>query len=90
MRKPRAKVKRAESKAQARTCEQCGGTVLKRKLATYPVPLTGKLAGQRVDVYRVPLDECRSCGFLMPTPEGRAKIERSTKTGIEFFLKNLR
>jgi hypothetical protein len=89
MRKPRAKVKLTAAKPEARTCEHCGGSALKRKLATYPVPLTGKLAGRRIDVYRVPLDECRSCGFLMPTPDGQAKIERCTKTGIEFFLKNL-
>ena len=29
-----------------------------------------KLAGRRVDVYRVELDQCRKCGHLMPTPEG--------------------
>jgi hypothetical protein len=53
------------------------------------VPLTGKLAGRRIDVQRVEMDECRNRGALMPTPEGKAKIERCTKTGIEFFLKHL-
>lgn len=52
--------------------------------------LTGKLAGRRVDVYRVEMDKCRSCGTLTPTKEGNAKIKRCTKTGIEFFRKQLR
>ena len=31
---------------------------------------------KRIDVYRVELDQCRKCGHLMPTPEGRAKVKR--------------
>ena len=89
MRTPRSKVKRLDANANAGTCEHCGGAALKRKIATYPVPLTGKLSGRRLDIYRVELDECRDCGFLMPTLEGKAKVMRCTKTGIEFFLKNL-
>lgn len=72
-----------------RVCQRCGSRSLKQKPATYPVPLTGKLAGRRIDVYRVEHDKCRSCGFLFPTPEGQAKIKRCTKTGIDLFLKNL-
>jgi hypothetical protein len=49
--------------------------LLKRQIATYPVELTGRLAGRRVDVYRVELDRCRQCGHLMPTPEGQAKLK---------------
>ena len=75
--------------AKARTCRQCGGTSLKRILATYPVPLTGELAGRRVDVYRVEMDKCQQCGTLTPTKEGKAKIKRCTKTGIEFFRQHL-
>ena len=71
------------------SCEKCSSTSLKRKIATYPVPLTGKLAGKRIDVYRVELDQCRKCGHLMPTSEGQAKVKRCVKTGREFFLKNL-
>jgi hypothetical protein len=63
---------------------------LKRRAATYPVHLTGKLAGKRIDVYRVELDQCRKCGHLMPTPEGRAKVKRCVKRGKEFFLSSLR
>ena len=70
-------------------CEKCSRTSLKRTIATYPVLLTGKLAGKRVDVYRVELDQCRKCGHLMPTPEGQAKVKRCVKKGREFFLKNL-
>lgn len=89
MRKPRSAVKRIAALSVSRTCGQCGSTSLKQKLLTYPVPLTGKLAGRRIDVYRVEHDECRDCGFRMPTSEGQAKIKRCTKKGIEFFLKNL-
>lgn len=71
------------------TCAQCRGTQLTRKLATYPVPLDGKLIGRRIDVYRVELDQCKHCGHLMPTKEGKAKVKRCVKTGSDFFLKNL-
>jgi len=91
MRKSRTKVKLPDGPITgAPKCEQCGSSALKRKTGTYPVPLTGKLAGRRIDVYRVELDECRHCGFLMPTPQGKAKIQRCTKVGIELFLKSLR
>ena len=43
-----------------------------------------------LDIYRVEMDKCRHCGTLTPTKEGKAKIKRCTKTGTEFFLKNLR
>lgn len=90
MRKSRTGVKRSKASLLApRVCEQCGCVTLKRKVATYPVPLTGKLAGRRIDVYRVELDKCTQCGFLMPTPEGNAKVQRCIKIGIEIFLKNL-
>jgi hypothetical protein len=75
--------------AEAPKCPHCGGTSLKRTLATHPVPLTGRLAGRRIDVYRVEMDKCRDCGALTPTAEGLAKIERCTKRGIEFFLEHL-
>jgi len=81
--------KRKDPKAAAGSCKNCAGTSLKRKIATYPVPLTGKLAGKRIDVYRVELDQCRQCGHLMPTPEGQAKVKRCVKRGRQFFLKKL-
>ena len=81
--------KRNDPPVASGICEKCSSTALKRKLATYPVPLAGKLAGKRVDVYRVELDQCRKCGHLMPTPEGQAKVKRCVKKGREFFLKNL-
>lgn len=76
--------------AEPARCSNCGSTSLKRTRATHSVHLTGKLAGRRVDVYRVEMDRCRDCGVLTPTPEGRAKIERCTRTGIDFFLKHIR
>ena len=75
---------------EVRKCPQCASTSLKRVLATHPVHLTGTLAGRRVDVYRVEMDKCRHCGTLTPTKEGKAKIKRCIKTGIEFFRKQLR
>ncbi|WP_297444982.1 hypothetical protein [Acidiferrobacter sp.] len=74
----------------SRACAQCHGQSLKRCLATYPVPLTGRLRGRRVDVYRVELDRCRDCGHLMPTPEGQAKVRRCVKVGKRAILESLR
>ena len=81
--------KRKHPKAASGICAKCSSTSLNRKIATYPVPLTGKLAGKRIDVYRVELDQCRQCGHLMPTPEGQAKVKRCVKRGRQFFLKNI-
>ena len=81
--------KRKDPEVASGICKQCASTSLKRKIATYPVPLTGKLAGKRIDVYRVELDQCRQCGHLMPTPDGQAKVIRCVKRGKQFFLKNL-
>ena len=33
--------------------------------------------------------EAKQCGTLTPTKEGKAKIKRCTKTGIEFFRQHL-
>ncbi len=86
----RRKVKPAnEPGTDAAKCPKCGSFSLKRVLATHPVHLTGKLAGRRVDVYRVEMHKCRRCGSLTPTEEGKAKIKRCTKVGRDFFLKNL-
>ena len=80
----------AKSDTQAAQCPKCGGTAFKRVLATHPVPLSGKLAGRRLDIYRVEMNKCRQCGAQTPTAEGAAKIERCTKKGIEIFLKHIR
>ena len=57
-------------------------------MATYPIVLKQppKLAGKRIDVYRVALHECQACGCLMPTAAGQAKVERCLQKGIETFL----
>ena len=82
-------LKHKDPHAAPRLCERCSGPSLKRKIATYPVDLTGRLAGRRVDVYRVELDQCRQCGHLMPTTEGQAKVKRCVKVGKKIFLKSL-
>ena len=91
MRISRRNVKSANAPVtDAPKCAQCGSTSLKRVQATFPVKFGGKLAGRRVDVYRVEMDKCRHCAAFTPTSEGKAKIKRCTKKGIEFFLEHLR
>jgi hypothetical protein len=79
-------------KDQPSSCTLCQGISFKPRLKTYPVTLTQpkKLAGKLVEVYRVALHECQSCGNLMPTPAGLAKIERCVKRGIQYLLGTLR
>jgi len=61
---------------------------LQRRIATYPVHLTEppSLAGKQIHVHRVALHQCPSCGHLIPTAAGQAKVERCVARGIEFFL----
>ena len=72
-------------------CIHCAGTALVRRITTYPVRLTAPapLTGKEIHVHRVALHECQSCGHLMPTPAGQAKVERCVARGIEFFLGRL-
>jgi uncharacterized Zn finger protein len=72
-------------------CDKCGGAQLVRKIATFPVQLTGPgpLKGKEIHVYRVALYECESCGHLMPTAAGLAKVNRCVQRGIDLFLGNL-
>lgn len=69
-------------------CARCGATRLQRRITTYPVDLTAppSLAGKQMQVHRVALHECVSCGHLMPTAAGQAKVDRCVARGIEFFL----
>lgn len=69
-------------------CTRCAGTALVRRITTYPVRLTGpaSLTGKEIHVHRVALHECQSCGHLMPTPAGQAKVERCVERGIQLFL----
>lgn len=76
--------------AKSRTpsaCTRCAGTTLVRRITTYPVRLTepGALADKEIHVHRVALYECQSCGHLMPTPAGQAKVERCVARGIQLF-----
>jgi len=77
-------IKKKSSRPAA--CAHCAGTDLVRRIATYPVHLTGPLEGKQIHVGRVALYECQSCGSLMPTPAGRAKVERNLAMGIRLFL----
>jgi hypothetical protein len=70
-------------------CEVCGGTELVRRIATYPVRLTGPLEGKQINVGRVALHEGRTCSDLMPTPAGQAKVDRHVDLGSRLFLGQL-
>ena len=70
-------------------CEACQGAELVRRITTYPVCLTGQLKGKQIHVGRVALYECQSCGHLMPTPAGQAKVDRNVDMGIRLFLGQL-
>jgi hypothetical protein len=54
-------------------CQLCEGTDLVRKITTYPVVLSGRLEGKQINVGRVALHECLTCGYLMPTLPARRK-----------------
>jgi hypothetical protein len=73
----------------AACCLACGGVYLERRVATYPVRLTGPLEGKQINVGRVALYECQTCGHLMPTPAGQAKVDRNVNVGIRLFLGQL-
>jgi len=75
--------------SQPSACGLCASTDLVRRITTYPVHLTGPLEGKQIHVGRVALYECQSCGCLMPTPAGRAKIERNVARGVRLFLGQL-
>lgn len=70
-------------------CQLCEGTDLVRKITTYPVVLSGHLEGKQINVGRVALHECLTCGYLMPTPAGQAKIHRCIEMGVRLFLGQL-
>ena len=69
-------------------CPLCSGTVLVRRIATYPVELTAPapVRGKQIHVNRVALHECESCGHLMPTRAGQAKVDRLVTRSIQLFL----
>jgi len=70
-------------------CSACGGVDLIRKITTYPVLLSSPLEGKQVHVGRVAFHECLTCGHLMPTPPGQAKVDRNVEMGIRLFLGQL-
>jgi ribosomal protein L37AE/L43A len=72
-------------------CPLCAGTALVRRITTYPVELTGPapLRGKQIHVNRVALHQCESCGHLMPTRAGQAKVDRLVARSIELFLGQL-
>lgn len=75
--------------SQPAVCGHCAGSDLLRRITTYPVLLTGPLEGKQIHVGRVALYECQSCGYLMPTPAGRAKVQRNVAMGVRLFLGQL-
>jgi len=80
---------RQSKSSKPAACAQCGGTDLVRRITTYPVRLTGPLEGKQILVGRVALHQCQSCGHLMPTPAGQAKVDRTVNFGIRLFLGQL-
>ena len=70
-------------------CQQCAGKDLVRRITTYPVRLAGPLEGKQIHVGRVALHECLSCGCLMPTAAGQAKVDRNVAMGIRLLLGQL-
>ena len=70
-------------------CAKCAGTELMRRIATYPVKLTGSLTGKQIYVGRVALHQCQACGHLMPTPAGQTKVDRLVNMGVRLFLGQL-
>ena len=71
------------------SCQLCGGVDLLRKITTYPVVLSGPLDGKQINVARVALNQCLTCGHLMPTLAGQAKIDRCVEMGVSLFLGQL-
>ena len=72
-------------------CASCSDSSLVRRVTTYPLRLTNppSLAGREIHVGRVALYECQSCGHLMPTAAGQAKIERCVGQSMKLLLGNL-
>lgn len=67
-----------------------------RRIKTYPVPVGEppfsnfpELKGKQIYIGRVALYECKTCGHLMPTPAGWAKIERNVALDILLFTGQL-
>ncbi len=79
---------RATASSKPDRCPICAGTALVRRIATYPVRLTGPapLSGKEIHVHRVALHACQSCGHLIPTRAGQAKVDRLVTRGIQLFL----
>jgi hypothetical protein len=72
------------------SCQICAGTDLVRRITTYPARLSGPLEGKQIHVGRVALYECLTCGHLMPTRAGQAKVDRNVEIGVRLFLGQLR
>lgn len=73
-------------------CDRCSGQNLTRRITTYSVPLGEppfssfpELKGKQIYIGRVALYECQTCGHLMPTAAGWAKIERNVALDILLF-----
>ena len=80
--------RKATTSATPDRCPICASTALVRRITTYPVELTGPapLRGKQIHVNRVALHQCESCGHLMPTRAGQAKVDRLVTRSIQLFL----
>ena len=80
---------KAKSSKTPPVCTACNGTDLVRRITTYPVKLGGNLEGRQVNVGRVALHECQTCGYMMPTVAGQAKVDRLVGGTISLLLGQL-
>ena len=80
---------RKASSNKPEVCEVCQGKDLVRRITTYPVHLAGPLEGKQIHVGRVALHECQTCGHLIPTKAGQAKVDRNVAMGVRLFLGQL-
>ena len=72
-------LKRKNPHVTSGICEQCSSTSLKRKIATYPVDLNGRLAGRRIDVYRVNLINAENVAISCPPQRDKPRSNAVSK-----------
>ena len=70
-------------------CPACGGVALVRKITTYPVLLSARCKVSKSMLAVLLSTECLTCGHLMTTPAGQAKVDRNVEMGIRLFLGQL-
>ena len=82
---------RTSKTSKPTVCAKCSSTDLVRRITTYPVRMSAPpvAAGKEIHVGRVALYDCQSCGHLMPTAAGQAKVERCVGQALRMLLETL-